>query len=109
MKKFVIAVLLFWPLVAVSQAGATEKIIEVTNAGITCSGQLPPRITRRFVTHAKQACKKRVRCTVRATAAAGSRRLARYACTGYFVQAKCGGVNREFHSDQIKRKLRIRC
>jgi hypothetical protein len=109
MKKLAVAVFLLWPLAAVHEAGASEKIGAITNAGITCSGQLPPRIARRFVEHAKRACEDRVRCFVRATSAAGQRRLARYACTNYFVVAKCDGVDREFRSKRIRGTMRIRC
>jgi len=109
MKKLLIVMVMLWPFAAIHEAGAVEKIRAVSSAGISCNGPLPPRITRRFVNHAKRACENRVKCSVRATYAAGARRLARYACTDFYVVARCGLVNREFRSKRIKGKLHVGC
>ncbi len=109
MKKFVIAIMLLWPLIAVQQAGAAEKISAVTSAGITCTGKLPDKVSDRFVRQAKRACEKRATCTIRATYVSGARKLARYGCTNFYVVAKCGAANKEFRSQAIKGKLRVTC
>lgn len=110
MKKLLIAMVLLWPFAAAHEASAaSEKIQAVSSAGISCNGALPSRITQRFVNHAKRACEGRVRCSVRATQAAGARRLTRYACTDFYVVARCGFVNREFRSKGIKKRLRVSC
>ncbi len=109
MKKIVIAIMLLWPLIAVQQAAAAEKISAVTNAGITCTGKLPDKISDRFMRQAKRACEKRGACTIRATYISGARKLARYGCTDFYVVAKCGAANKEFRSKAIKGKLRITC
>lgn len=109
MKKIVIAIMLLWPLIAVQQAGAAEKIGAVTKAGITCTGQLPDKISARFVRQARRACEKRATCTIRATYISGARKLARYGCSNFYVVAKCGAADKEFRSQAIKGKLRITC
>ena len=109
MKKFVIALMLLWPFIAVQQTAAAEKIGTVINAGITCTGKLPDRISARFMRQARRACEKRGACTIRATYISGARRLARYGCTDFYVAVKCGTTNREFRSKAIKGKLRITC
>jgi hypothetical protein len=109
MKKFVIALVLLWPLITVQQTLAAEKIGAVTGAGITCTGKLPDKISARFMRQAKRACEKRGTCTIRATYISGARKLARYGCTNFYVVAKCGAVNREFRSKAIRGKLRIAC
>jgi hypothetical protein len=102
---------MLWPFAVAHDASAAEKISSIANAGITCNGNLPPRIAQRYVTHVKRACEHRVKCSVRATAAAGSRRLMkRHGCTGFFVVTKCaGGGEKEFRSNNIKRGLRVSC
>jgi hypothetical protein len=109
-KKLVILMLMLWPFAVTHDASAAEKITSIANAGIICSGNLPPRIAQRYVTHVKRACEHRVRCSVRATSAAGSRRLMkRHGCTGFFVVTKCSGAEKEFRSNNIKRRLRVSC
>jgi hypothetical protein len=109
MKKFVIALMLLWPFIAVQQTAAAEKIGAVTGAGITCTGKLPDKVSARFMRQVKRACEKRGTCTIRATYISGARKLARYGCTDFYVVAKCGAANKEFRSKAIKGKLRITC
>ena len=47
MKKLLIVMVMLWPFAAAHEAGASEKIRVVADAGISCNGPLPPRITRR--------------------------------------------------------------
>lgn len=109
MKKLVIAVMLLWPFAAAHQASAVEMIGAISSAGITCTGQLPEKISRRFVSQAKRACEKRATCSIRATYVGGARKFARYGCTNFYVVANCGGKDKEFRSQAIKGKLRVIC
>ena len=102
--KFLLPVVLLLAM-STTPSLAGSQIQEIVDAGLNgCIDVMPDSVGKRFVKFVEDKCIDKDQCEFQARTAGP-----KWGCENFFVIYNCGGKNREFHSENIRDAVTLRC